>query len=71
MVIKGIPKQSPSDVMQIIKSIPHVSFSGFTLKLKRNTFGEVNCGLKVILLKRLEMLQNRLFENMFKTSYLN
>jgi putative transposase len=49
MVIRSIPKQSPSDVMQIIKSITAREFSGFILKLRRNIFGVVNCGRKVIL----------------------
>jgi putative transposase len=38
IVIGGIPKQSPSNVMQIIKGITTREFSGFPLKLKRNTF---------------------------------
>jgi putative transposase len=52
MVIRGIPKQSPSDVMQIVKSITLVNFLGFILKSKRNIFGVVSCGHKSFLSKR-------------------
>jgi putative transposase len=52
MVIRGIPKQSPSDVMQIVKSITLVNFLGFILKSKRNIFGVVSCGHKAFLSKR-------------------
>ncbi len=49
MVIRSIPKQSPSDVMQIVKSITAREFFGFILKLRKNTFGAGNCERKVIL----------------------
>jgi hypothetical protein len=62
-------KQSPSDVMQIIKSMTARVFSGYILKLKENIFGLINFGRKAILLKRQGMLLNKILENMFKTSY--
>jgi putative transposase len=34
MMVREIPKQSPSDVMQIVKSITARDFSGFLLKLR-------------------------------------
>lgn len=64
MVIRGIPKQSPSDVMQIIKSITAREFFRIYPEIKRNTFGAVNYGLKVSLLKRLGMLPKKSFGNM-------
>jgi len=55
MVIRGIPKQSPSDVMQIIKSITAREFFRIYPEIKKKYFWEVNCGVKVSLLKLLEM----------------
>ena len=49
MVIRSIPKQSPSDVMQIVKVSLHANFSGFILKSRKNIFGAESCGRKVIL----------------------
>ena len=42
-------KVSPSDIMQIIKSISARQFLDSILRLRRNIFGVVNYGLKVIL----------------------
>ena len=52
MVIRGIPKQSPSDVMQIIKSITAREFFRIYPEIKNDIFGAVSCGHKVFLLKR-------------------
>tara|TARA_B110000467_G_scaffold157490_1_gene172315 strand:+ start:356 stop:673 length:318 start_codon:yes stop_codon:yes gene_type:complete len=71
MVIRSVPKQSPSEVIQIIKSIATREFSGFILKSRKNIFGEASCGRKVALWKRLEMQMKKQLENMFKASLLN
>jgi putative transposase len=39
MVIRGIPKQLPSDVMQIIKSITAREFFHIYLEIKKQYFG--------------------------------
>ncbi len=71
MVIRSIPKQSPSDVMQIVKSITAREFSGFILKLRKNIFGEVSCGRKATLWKQLGTQMKKQLKNMFKISLLN
>ena len=53
MVVRGVPKMSPSDVMQIIKSISaREFFRRYPYIKKRNFLGGGNYGLRVTLLKR-------------------
>jgi putative transposase len=59
MVIRGIPKQPPSDVMRVIKSITARKFFRIYPEIKRNISGAVNCGLKASLLKPLVMRRKR------------
>ena len=68
MVIRRIPKQSSSDVMQIIKSITAREFFRIYPEIKKKNFRAVNYGLNVFLLKLLGMLPKKSFENMYKTN---
>ena len=68
MVIRGIPKQSPSYVMQIIKNITAREFFRIYPEIKKKYFWAVNYGLKFSLLNRLGMLPKKSFENMYKTN---
>ena len=58
-VVRSEPKISPSDVMQIIKSISARAFFRLNPEIKRQFFGMGSYGLKAILWERLEMLAKR------------
>ncbi len=68
MVVRSVPKQSPSNVMQVIKSITAREFFRIYPEIKKNISGVVGYGLKVILLKRLVMQMKTQLENMCKSS---
>ncbi len=55
MIIRSIPRQSPSGVMQIIKSITAHEFFRIYPEIKKKYFWAVSCGRKVTLLKRWGM----------------
>ncbi len=68
MVIRSITRQSPSSVMQIIKSITAREFFRIYPEIKKKYFWAVSCGRKVTLLKRLGMQINKQLESTFKNS---
>lgn len=55
MVVRSVPKQSPSNVMQVIKSITAREFFRIYPEIKKKYFWGESYGLKVILSKRLVM----------------
>ena len=65
MVVRSEPKVSPSDIMQIIKSISARQFFKIYPDVKKKIFfGEVICGLKVSLWKRLVMPTKKSYAHM-------
>ncbi len=69
MVVRGEPKKSPSDVMQVIKSISAKEFFRRFHRSRGVIFGEGNCGRKVILLRRLVTQMRKRYKNMSKISW--
>ncbi len=69
MVIRSIPKQSPSDVMQIVKSITAREFFRIYPEIKKKYFWGAKLWTQSYFVETIGNANKKQLENMFKISF--